>query len=44
MQIKINEVYPAAFDEMAPQAREDIQNGTSFTFQSLPENLDQLEF
>lgn len=41
--VKINEVYAADFDEMAPKAREDIKNGASFTFQSLPENLDQYD-
>lgn len=41
--IKINEVYPADFNEMAPKAREDIEKGTSFTFQNLPENLDDYD-
>ena len=39
--IKINEVYSADFDEMAPKAREDISNNTSFTFKEMPENLDE---
>lgn len=39
--IKINEVYSADFDEMAPKAREDISNSTSFTFKEMPENLDE---
>lgn len=39
--IKINEVYPADFEEMAPKARDDISNNTSFTFKGMPENLDE---
>lgn len=41
--VKINEVYPADFNEMAPKAKEDIEKGTSFTFQKLPENLDDYD-
>ena len=41
--IKINELYPADFNDMAPIAREDIQKGTKFTFKELPSNLDQYD-
>ena len=41
--VKINELYPAAFDELAPKARDDVDNGTSFTFQSMPENLEDYD-
>lgn len=39
--VKINEVYSADFEEMAPKARDDISNNTSFTFKEMPENLDE---
>ena len=41
--IEINEVYPADFDERAPIARDDIEQGTNFTFKEMPKNLDQYD-
>lgn len=41
--VRINEVYPAEFEEMAPIARTDIEKKTTFTFKEMPENIEQYD-